>query len=140
MIEIRMDGQPIGKGRPRFVRATGRTYTPEKTARYEDRLAWAAQSVMAGRDLLVGPLSVTVSAHMEVPTGKSKKWRAAAIGQEHRPTTKPDADNVAKLLDALNKIVWADDAQIVALHVFKHYSDRPRIEIAITPLNVLTAP
>ena len=73
---------------------------------------------------------------MRGPTSR----RAAAIGQEHRPTTKPDADNVAKLLDALNKIVWADDAQIVALHIFKHYSDRPRIEISITPLSVLPAP
>ena len=140
MIEIRMDGQPIGKGRPRFSRKSGVAYTPEKTARYEDRLAWAAQAVMAGRALLVGPLSVTVSAHMEIPVSKSKKWRAAAIGQEHRPTTKPDSDNIAKLLDALNKIVWVDDAQIVALHVFKHYSDRPRLEIAVTPLAVLTAP
>ena len=140
MIEIRMDGQPIGKGRPRFVRATGRTYTPEKTARYEDRLAWAAQSVMAGRDLLVGPLSVTVNAYLEVPTSRSKKWRAEALGGNLRPLVKPDADNIAKLLDALNKIVWLDDAQIVGLHVFKHYSDRPRIEISITPISVLTAP
>ena len=131
MIEIRMDGQPIGKGRPRFVRATGRTYTPEKTARYEDRLAWAAQSVMAGRDLLVGPLSVTVNAYLEVPTSRSKKWRAEALGGNLRPLVKPDADNIAKLLDALNKIVWLDDAQIVGLHVFKYYSDRPGIQIIV---------
>jgi hypothetical protein len=86
--------------------------------------AWQGQGYISGTTLTVTSTSLG----------------AAAIGQEHRPTTKPDADNVAKLLDALNKIVWADDAQIVALHVFKHYSDRPRIEIAITPLNVLTAP
>jgi Holliday junction resolvase RusA-like endonuclease len=134
LIEIRMDGRPIGKGRPRFVRATGRTYTPEKTARYEDRLAWAAQGVMGGRPLLDGPLSVTINAHMEIPASKSKRWQAEALGQIRRPTGKPDADNVAKLLDALNKIVWVDDAQIVALHVFKHYTDRPRIEILVTPL------
>lgn len=134
MIEIRMDGQPIGKGRPRFVRATGRTYTPEKTARYEDRLAWAAQAVMAGRPLLTGPLNVTVIAYMEVPASRSKKWRTEALVDEHKPTTKPDADNIAKLLDALNKIVWVDDAQIVALLIFKKYSSRPRIEIEVTPI------
>ena len=134
MIEIRMDGQPIGKGRPRFVRATGRTYTPEKTARYEDRLAWAAQAVMAGRALLTGPLNVTVIAYLEVPASRSKKWRAEALVDEHKPTTKPDADNIAKLLDALNKIVWVDDAQIVALLIFKKYSSRPSIEIEVTPI------
>jgi Holliday junction resolvase RusA-like endonuclease len=111
LIEIRMDGRPIGKGRPRFVRATGRTYTPEKTARYEDRLAWAAQGVMGGRPLLDGPLSVTINAHMEIPASKSKRWQAEALGQ-----------------------IRVDDAQIVALHVFKHYTDRPRIEILVTPL------
>ena len=134
MIDIRMAGQPIGKGRPRFSRKSGAVYTPEKTARYEDRLAWAAQAVMGGRALLDGPLSVTVSAYMEAPASRSKKWRAEALGQIRRPTTKPDADNIAKLLDSLNKIVWLDDAQIVALHVFKHYTDRPRLEIAVMPL------
>lgn len=135
MIEIRMDGQPIGKGRPRFVRATGRTYTPEKTARYEDRLAWAAQAVMAGRPLLTGPLGVTVRAHVEVPVSRGKAWRAQALAGIRRPTTKPDADNIAKMLDALNKVVWLDDAQIVALSVFKWYSDRPRIEIDVAELS-----
>lgn len=39
-------GEPCGKGRPRFVRQTGRTYTPEKTARYENlvSLEYQAQS------------------------------------------------------------------------------------------------
>jgi Holliday junction resolvase RusA-like endonuclease len=139
VIEIRMDGQPIGKGRPRFSRKFGTAYTPEKTARYEDRLAWTAQSVMGGRALLSGSLSVTVNAHMEIPKSKSKRWRSEALGGMQRPTTKPDADNVAKLLDSLNKIVWVDDAQIVALHVFKHYADRPRLEILVTVLDELTA-
>ncbi len=140
MIAIRIDGQPIGKGRPRFSRKSGTAYTPEKTARYEDRLAWTAQSVMGGQALLSGPLSVTVNAHMEIPKSKSKRWCAEALGQQRRPTTKPDADNVAKLLDSLNKIVWVDDSQIVALHVFKHYTDRPRLEILVTALDELTAP
>ena len=33
----------------RFVRATGRAYTPKKTVRFEDRLALAAQNVMGER-------------------------------------------------------------------------------------------
>ena len=84
MIAIRIDGQPIGKGRPRFSRKSGTAYTPEKTARYEDRLAWTAQSVMGGQALLSGPLSVTVNAHMEIPKSKSKRWCAEALGQQRR--------------------------------------------------------
>ena len=126
-----MDGQPVGKGRPRFSRASGTVYTPEKTARYEERLAWAAQSVMAGRPLLTGGLQVDIEAYMDIPKSKPKTFRAAALAGAIRPTTKPDPDNIAKMLDALNRVVWVDDSQIVTLNVRKHYSDRPRLQITV---------
>lgn len=131
LIEIRMDGTPVGKGRPRFSRATGHTYTPEKTARFEERLAWTAQGVMAGRPLLDGPLAVSVFAFMDIPKSKPKRWREDALANRIHPTSKPDADNIAKMLDALNKVVWVDDSQIVYLAVHKRYSDRPRLEISV---------
>ena len=46
MIRIIVDGPPIGKGRPRFIRATGRAYTPVKTVNYEAILAAAGGSAM----------------------------------------------------------------------------------------------
>ncbi len=130
-MKIVMAGEPIGKGRPRFSRKTGTAYTPLKTARYEDRLAWAAQAEMVGKPPLAGPLSVYIRAFMGVPESKPKKWRAMALTGSIRPVKKPDLDNIAKLADALNKVVWIDDAQIVALTVEKFYSDRPRLEIDV---------
>lgn len=126
-----MDGQPVGKGRPRFSRKTGTVYTPEKTARYEERLAWAAQSIMAGRPLLTGPLWVEVIAWMEIPKSKPKAFRAAALANSIWPTTKPDGDNIAKMLDAMNRVVWVDDSQIVKLVVSKHYSERPCLIVTV---------
>jgi Holliday junction resolvase RusA-like endonuclease len=134
MIEIKLDGVPIGKGRPRFSRATGAVYTPEKTARFEERLAWGAQAVMAGRPLCVGPLRVTVQAWMPIPSSKPKKWKADALNGLIHPVTKPDADNFAKCLDALNNVVWRDDSQIVSLMVTKHYTDRPCLRIWVEEL------
>ncbi len=131
MIEIRIDGQPVGKGRPRFSRVSGTVYTPEKTARYEERLAWAAQSVMAGRPLLTGTLMVDIHAYLEIPKSMIKKHRVEALAGNSRPGKKPDADNIAKMLDALNRVVWIDDSQIVDLTVRKFYSDRPRLEITV---------
>lgn len=133
---IEMAGEPIGKGRPRFSRKTGTAYTPQKTARYEDRLAWAAQAEMAGRAPFTGPLSVSLRAFMSIPESKPKKWKAAALDGSIRPTKKPDLDNIAKLADALNKVVWIDDAQIVTLNVEKLYSDRPRLEINVVPFSL----
>jgi Holliday junction resolvase RusA-like endonuclease len=135
-IEIRLDGDPVGKGRPRFVRATGRTYTPEKTASFEARLGYAAQAVMRNKPLLAGPLIVTVMAFRSVPASWSEKKRQKAFLQYLTPTGRPDCDNYLKLcMDSLNKIVWEDDAQVVAAHVYKKYSERPRLEINISPLD-----
>ena len=126
-----MDGQPVGKGRPRFSRKSGTVYTPEKTARYEERLAWTAQSVMEGHPLLTEALEVTVRAFVEIPKSKSKRFREAALAGKIRPVTKPDVDNFGKCIDALNKVVWVDDSQISDLTVQKRYSDRPRLEIYV---------
>jgi Holliday junction resolvase RusA-like endonuclease len=131
MIEIVLLGAPMGKERVRFVKATGRTFTPERTVNYESRLALAAQHAMDGRPLFDGPLSVDVTAYMPVAESKPRKWKAAALAGEIRPTKKPDWDNFGKILDALNLVVWADDAQIVEGRVQKFYSSQPRMEIRV---------
>lgn len=125
MIEIELAGVPVGKGRPRFVKATGRAFTPEKTVRFEDRLSIAAQIAMAGRAPLDGPLEVEIEIRMPVPLSKPKRWREAALAGTIRPTKKPDWDNFAKTVDALNMIVWVDDAQIVDGRVRKIYHEAP---------------
>lgn len=130
--EMVLDGEPIGKGRPRFSRETGHTYTPEKTARFEERLAWAAQSVMDRRPLLEGPLRMEISAFFSIPTSKPAKWKESAEKAGIRPTKKPDIDNIVKgVADALNKVVYVDDTQIVTICAAKYYSNRPRIEISV---------
>ena len=132
LITIVMAGSPVAKGRPRFSPKTGIVYTPAKTARYEDRLAWAAQAAMVGRPLFDGPLTVGVRVFIGIPVSKPKRWIERARGGLEHPTKKPDADNYAKILDALNKVVWIDDSQIVELLVCKVYSDQPRIEIGVS--------
>jgi Holliday junction resolvase RusA-like endonuclease len=130
MILIELAGAPMGKERVRMTRA-GHAYTPERTVNYESRLALAAQATMAGRPLLDGPLFVEVTAYMPVAESKPKKWKADALSGAIRPTKKPDWDNFGKILDALNLVVWVDDAQIVEGRVRKFYSDRPRMEIRV---------
>ena len=134
-VTIVLDGDPVAKGRPRFSRKSGATYTPVKTQRYEDRLAWAAQVVMRGLPLFDAALTVRITVHKSVPDSWSVKKRAAAIAGATRPTGKPDVDNYAKCMDALNKIVWTDDSLIVELNVKKFYSDRPRLEIFVEALD-----
>ena len=135
MLKIVLAGAPRGKERVRFVKATGRTFTPERTVNYESRLALAAQQAMNGRPLFEGPLEVRVTAYMQIATSWPKKRKAAALAGTERPTVKPDLDNFAKILDACNLVVWGDDAQIVEMAVAKHYSDQPRMEIEVRQIN-----
>ena len=132
MIKIVLAGEPIGKGRPRMAKTTGHVYTPPRTASYENRLAWAAQTEMKGRKLMDGPLDVSIRVYLGIPASMTKVKRALAQAGYAWPTKKPDYDNVAKILDALNKVVWLDDAQVVRCLVEKHWSDQPRLEIIIT--------
>lgn len=123
----------MGKQRVRATKA-GHIYTPERTVNYEAALAYAAQQVMGDRPLFDGPLVVHIEAHMQVAESKPKKWRADALAGRLRPTKKPDWDNVGKMIDALNLVVWTDDAQIVDGRVVKFYSEKPRLVIRVSQL------
>jgi Holliday junction resolvase RusA-like endonuclease len=77
-----------------------------------------------------------MEARLPVPKSWSQKKQAAALCGSLLPTSKPDGDNYAKMLDALNHIAWIDDAQIVDLRVRKFYSARPgmRIEVCVADI------
>ncbi len=133
-IVITLAGTPTGKGRPRFSRKSGHAYTPEKTRTYEENLAYIAQAAMHGRELYDGPLSVSVLAIFPVPSSWSNKKRAQALIGLIQPTCKPDADNLLKVLDAFNEIVWHDDKQIVHASILKRYGEKASYQVIIREL------
>ena len=113
-------GKPIGKGRPRFSTAGGyaRSYTPAKTVEYENlvRMEWEK----TGAKKLEGVISAVIYAYFPIPKSVSKKKRALMDGRFY--TSKPDCDNIAKIiLDALNGIAYDDDSQVASLRVKKLY-------------------
>lgn len=145
-VVIQLDGPPMGKGRPKFSGGDPfvRVYTPAKTVKYENALKAAGIEAMAGKEPIDGPISVVVYAYMPIPESWSKTKKAAALCGDIMPTTKPDFDNISKMLDGLNSypkrfkgdrekrpLVWRDDAIIVAYQFLKQYSDRPRLHITV---------
>lgn len=135
MLSIWIPGPPVAKGRPRVTRQ-GVTYTPEKTRTWEGVARTFGLQAMAGKPLLSDPLRLRVSVLLAVPQSWPRWKRAAAIAQEVAPTGKPDADNVLKALkDALNGVVWADDAQVCELWVGKRYAEAPGVLAEVTVLD-----
>ena len=133
-ISFTVSGEPIAKARPRvfFNKHLGRAmaYTPKKTMGYEEHIRCC---VPPGR--FEGPIVITIRAYRSIPKSKSNKFKALAESGEIRPVVKPDCDNFAKsCLDALNKITFNDDSQVVSLLVQKYYSTEPRTEIEIEDL------
>lgn len=137
LVYIWVAGTIRGKGRPRFVANKhgpgGRAYTPAATVNYEAALRMAAQMAMNGRPLFEGPVRISIVAAFAVPESFSKAKRQLALGNNMKPTKKPDWDNIAKLTDAMNGVVWADDKQITDATFCKRYSDDPGLAIEVRP-------
>ena len=128
-------GEPRGKGRPRFSRHGNRTmtHTPAATVLYENLIATEYRRQCEDTRFPDGePLNLIIYAAFAPPASASKKRREQMLAGEIRPTKKPDADNIMKVVaDALNGVAYRDDAQIVVCTVAKYYSQTPRISVII---------
>lgn len=129
-VNFTIDGEPIGKARPRVNTKTKRAYTPEKTKMYENyiKLLYKCQV----QHYFEGYVRLTVIAYYGIAKSDSNKVKQQKRENILRPSKKPDIDNVYKLVaDALNTIAYKDDAAIVEGDFKKYYSDRPRVEVTI---------
>lgn len=127
-------GVPIAKGRAKFARRGNfvTTYTPEKTARYENLVKMAAQHAMAGSPAITGPVTLACRFVMPIPASYSKKRAQACLDGQEPHCKKPDLDNLLKSIkDGCNGVVWRDDCQVVALISKKHYGDCPLVVVEV---------
>ena len=141
--EITVEGQPVGKGRPKFARQGNyvKAYTPEKTMEYEELVRTIYQlkakdccykTVYFSADI---PIRISVKAYYKIPKNTGKSRKNDMLSGKIRPLIKPDLDNIGKIVcDALNGIAYYDDKQIAEMQIQKWYSDRPRIEVVIADL------
>jgi Holliday junction resolvase RusA-like endonuclease len=142
VITFRVALIPTAKGRPRLgmVKGHARAFTPEKTRTYEETFASMAQQ-HAPPVPLTGPLAVTLSFELPMPTSWPA-WRKAAAGW-HFEGRRDDADNIAKaVLDAMSRTGawWIDDAQVCRLLIAKVWSATPGTTVTIEQLEQPTRP
>lgn len=135
-VTFTIHGTPFAKQRPRsgFNKHIGRAVTFNTAA--NEAFEGTVSSIAAGlfSAPLEGPVSVTVEAIFCPAPSWSKKRRAAAMGQPH--TQKPDCDNIAKaILDGLNRIAWADDAQVADSRVTKRWGERAETRVTVEEIN-----
>lgn len=120
---IEVPGEPVSKERPRFGR--GHPYTPKKTRDAEQNIATLFR--------------------IQWPHWRPDALSTFEVDVAFDVTGRQDVDNLVKLvLDALNRTVWRDDAQVVTLTASVHRNaPDPYTWIHITripaPDNVVTA-
>lgn len=75
-----VEGEPIGKGRPRVSSRSGTVYTPRKTVAYEDALRFAAK--LSKDRLGMAPAIAIIRAFSEPPTSWSQKKKKVAARRQ----------------------------------------------------------
>lgn len=129
MIFFTIPGEPVP-----FARAGAlgkRRFTPKKQGDFMGAVRTIAARAMEGAAPIDGPVSMTVRAVYLVPASWSKRKRAAAYWK----ASKPDADNVAKIIkDAISTIVFCDDAQVASLTVTKTYGPTAFVDVRVERL------
>lgn len=137
MISFIVPGAVVGKGRPRFARRGNfvTTYTPDKTASYENLVKVKAEEAMQGMALFDGAVSVDIELKISPPSSWSQKKQQQALSGQIYPTSKPDVDNVVKgIFDAMNDIVWGDDKQVCEVHITKRFAQTPCAQVSVRNL------
>lgn len=115
---------------------------PKKTKSYQDHVAWLAKQAMSATGMhnpTRRPVKLMVEITMEIPkTWPDWKYQAAKNGFIE-PTGKPDADNIVKTVkDALNKVYWEDDSQVVYEFATMKYGLQS--EVMVTLEEMISAP
>ena len=130
-ISFIVPGQAQAKQRPRW--SGYHMYTAKETVNFETYVK--EMFVISYPDFmpLEGPLAMTLTAWLMIPKSTSKKKAKLMVERVIRPDKKPDWVNVASAIcDALEKLAYKNDSQIVTAVFHKFYSHQPRLEIEIT--------
>lgn len=128
MLEFTYYGEIRGKGRPRF-RKIGNfvsTYTPTETRDYEMSIKESFLVECANEERFFNgeQLAMDLQIYQAIPKSVSKKKAQEMLEDIVKPTKKPDIDNILKsVCDALNKVAYTDDTQIVKMSIEKHYAE-----------------
>lgn len=88
----------------------------------------------APTDPILGPVSLSITFHMQVPSSVSKTKRRLMLEHVSPPHVRPDIDNLAYVVtNSMKHLFYHDDSQVVDLNLKKRYAEQPKISITLKP-------
>jgi Holliday junction resolvase RusA-like endonuclease len=127
VIKFEIPIPPVPKARARITRFGA--YTPGQTKAFENQVALHVKKLHSGPPFNT-PMRVYIECHVKRPLKPQKHCRTY-------PAMRPDVDNFQKsIMDALNDVLWKDDALLCDVRCIKIYStDKPRILIKLESMD-----
>ena len=139
-ITFKVEGKVKGKGRPKFANRGKfvKAYTPIDTVNYEQWIRLAYQQACSGQDTggwekSYNSLKMILDIHIARPKAHyNSKGEVFPRHEFKYPTTKPDIDNIIKVIaDSLNTIAYHDDSQIVVITAHKYYKEEDSVTVTL---------
>ena len=124
-------GKPVPQKQTQFFR--GHAYDPSK--KIKNMLQWQIASY-APKEPLSGPIILDIAFFFPIPASTSGVKRRQMLNGVLQHTIRPDIDNCAYLItNAMKKIIYNDDSQIVELYLHKRYGEIAKTCVKIVPYN-----
>jgi len=136
VIRLEFDIKPLAKQSYRSTKA-GFSYQPKDIVDFKNAVRWLAKKQLPDIQQSASAFHVELIFVFRRPesTKKALKSQIDEFNALIVKTSKPDVDNLTKaILDALNGIVWIDDAQVCELHVTKGLGKQDKIIVKATEL------
>ena len=124
IIQFKVQGKPIGKQETQVNTKTHKAYKPNKTRWYFQQIQLIAKNYMQRRNLKM--FEGAIDFRLDIILKE--------VRDSHRiaPTQKPDSSNVLKTAeDALNKICYKDDKDIIHHDIYKWFGLKEGIIITV---------
>lgn len=125
MISFQANGAPITQGSKTGYVINGRAVLKESRSKalhfWRDVIAERAQNARDGVFWTKVPIRLTLRFWIAPPQSLPKRRRTWPIGARSG-----DVDKLARAaMDALTQVLFADDAEVVELHVYKDWAQGP---------------
>lgn len=143
---FRVAGLPVPQGSSRAFARNGRAHIVSTSARlsaWRTDIATEARAAMAGRAPVTGPVRVQLdfvpavrpAAHF-LPANLRRMHPELRLDAPVWMASAPDADKLGRAgLDAMTGVVYADDRQVVVLHITKRWpaeGEAPGVTVTVS--------
>lgn len=126
--QMRVKARAVVKGKNVFAKA----YKDKRQRLREERVLLFIKDHIPKGGPWTDPAVLTLYCFIPVPKSYSKARRERCLFGMELPAKTPDLSNVMKMIeDCLNRLIFADDKQIVSSVLIKVYREKPGMRVVL---------